>query len=86
MRAWVRTRVVQDSIGHARLRGDAASVEIKVAPNGPLLMSGPLEIKTPDGQTHSVGEGEKAALCRCGQSGKKPFCDGTHKSCGFKDD
>lgn len=79
-------RVHCGAIGSREPRRQPPGVEIKVVPNGPLLMNGPLEIKTPDGSSHTVGEGEKTALCRCGQSGKKPFCDGTHKSCGFKDD
>lgn len=39
------------------------------------------EIHLPDG-TIIVKEG-KFSLCRCGQSNEKPFCDGTHKTCGF---
>lgn len=51
------------------------------AANGPLLLSGRFELVSADGKT--IFRGERAALCRCGGSGSKPFCDGTHKSNGF---
>jgi CDGSH-type Zn-finger protein len=50
-------------------------------PNGPLRIDGRFEMRTADGQ-HFVC-GDKAWLCRCGASGNKPFCDGTHKKKGF---
>lgn len=40
------------------------------------------EIILPDGSV-VIKEG-RFSLCRCGQSAKKPFCDGTHKTCGFE--
>jgi CDGSH-type Zn-finger protein len=49
--------------------------------NGPLTLVGPLELHAADGQV--IYAGEKCWLCRCGNSGNKPFCDGTHKKIGF---
>lgn len=49
--------------------------------DGPLYAEGPLEVKAADGSTAFAGD--KTWLCRCGQSGNKPFCDGTHKRVGF---
>jgi CDGSH-type Zn-finger protein len=58
--------------------------QIKCAPNGPYLLDGPLDIVDPAGNVHSIAEGKKAALCRCGASVNKPFCDGTHSKIGFQ--
>lgn len=43
--------------------------------------AGNLEICTGTGRT--VNRGTKTTLCRCGQSAKKPYCDGTHRKVGF---
>ncbi|MGD2218298.1 MAG: CDGSH iron-sulfur domain-containing protein [Gemmatimonadales bacterium] len=53
--------------------------------NGPVLVKGSLEVRSADGETSSYHE-VQAALCRCGGSSKKPFCDGTHKKIGFSAD
>jgi len=55
---------------------------ITPAENGPLLVEGAMEVVTGTGTT--VNRMLKAALCRCGQSAKKPYCDGTHKQIGFR--
>ncbi len=49
--------------------------------NGPCLLTGNFEIH--DSQGKKVFSGEKAALCRCGGSQNKPFCDGQHNKIGF---
>lgn len=59
------------------------STEITVNKNGPLKIKGNLTIKHIDGREETK---EEAYLCRCGQSENKPFCDGAHKKCGFKDE
>jgi len=56
-------------------------VVLNPIPNGPLRIDGWFELATADGQRHVCGE--KTWLCRCGASGSKPFCDGTHKKIGF---
>jgi uncharacterized Fe-S cluster protein YjdI len=56
--------------------------EIRAAADGPLLLSGGVRIL--DAEGNLLYEGERAALCRCGGSGNKPFCDGTHKTNGFR--
>jgi uncharacterized Fe-S cluster protein YjdI/CDGSH-type Zn-finger protein len=61
----------------------AAPVSVKVLPTGPYLLKGPIEIV--DGAGAVVRRVDKVALCRCGQSSTKPFCDGTHHKVGFDD-
>lgn len=58
---------------------DQARVE--VSPDGPLLVSGPCTIVHPDGRAET--RERTTALCRCGHSANKPFCDGSHKGAGF---
>lgn len=60
----------------------AKSTEVRASANGPLLVSGSVRIR--DAEGNLLFEGEKAALCRCGGSSNKPFCDGTHKTNGFR--
>jgi CDGSH-type Zn-finger protein len=54
---------------------------LKPIANGPLRIDGWFELTTADGQRWVCGD--KTWLCRCGASGNKPFCDGTHKRTGF---
>jgi CDGSH-type Zn-finger protein/uncharacterized Fe-S cluster protein YjdI len=54
-------------------------------PNGPMILRGSLKVQSADGKTTSFHDAQ-AALCRCGASQKKPFCDGTHKKIGFTAD
>ncbi|TND09869.1 MAG: zinc finger CDGSH-type domain-containing protein [Bacteroidetes bacterium] len=56
--------------------------KITITKNGPIHVQGDFEICDPNGNTFDLG-GKDAWLCRCGQSEKKPFCDGKHKACGF---
>jgi CDGSH-type Zn-finger protein len=50
--------------------------------DGPLLVRGPFRLTDQDGAEIAVGR-ETVALCRCGKSRIRPFCDGTHKSSRF---
>ncbi|HQU60477.1 MAG: (4Fe-4S)-binding protein [Phaeodactylibacter sp.] len=54
---------------------------VEPTPNGPLMVHGPIDVKHSDG---SIVRKEKAAFCRCGASGNKPFCDGSHRRVGFE--
>ncbi len=64
--------------------GDEASVEIKARHNGPYKVTGPIRLIDADGTEYVVPAGEPVALCRCGGSTTKPFCDGTHSKIGFE--
>lgn len=57
-------------------------LKIILQPNGPLMLSGPFKIKDAVGNIGFVGS--RAALCRCGASKNKPFCDGSHVKIGFR--
>ena len=62
------------------------TIEIKVRENGPYLVSGgPIAIIDADGNPYPLDpEKKNGALCRCGGSTTKPFCDGTHSKTGFQ--
>jgi CDGSH-type Zn-finger protein len=51
--------------------------------DGPLLVRGPFTLRDQDGNAIEVGR-RTVALCRCGRSQRKPFCDGTHKAAGWR--
>ena len=57
-------------------------VKIEVRKNGPYIVTGPVELKDSDGNNYPVEN--RMALCRCGASTEKPFCDGTHSKIGFQ--
>lgn len=59
-------------------------VKIKVSDDGPYLVEGPVDLS--DGQGSSLADQSRKviALCRCGRSSNKPYCDGTHSKEGFK--
>lgn len=59
-------------------------LQVNKAANGPLLLKGNFTLYASSGRV--AFEGTKAALCRCGASKNKPFCDGSHKPAGFKAD
>ena len=60
-------------------------VEIKARENGPYRVEGPIRLVDADGNEYDLSErGQVIALCRCGGSTTKPFCDGTHSRTGFE--
>ncbi len=61
---------------------DIKTGKITVVLNGPLRLEGDFEMNN-EGAT--MEKKERVSLCRCGESMKMPFCDGTHKKIGFKD-
>lgn len=61
-----------------------AKTRITVMNNGSLRVEGDdFEIVDAEGRSFGLLGRQKISLCRCGQSSNKPFCDGTHKTCGF---
>jgi CDGSH-type Zn-finger protein len=61
------------------------SPTIVACPDGPLLVRGAVHLETPEGEPIEQHR-RTVALCRCGVSTIKPFCDGTHKAIHFKTD
>jgi CDGSH-type Zn-finger protein len=60
-------------------------VVIRCRENGPLVVRGPVRIVDHLGNEFRPPPGkDDVALCRCGHSGTRPFCDGSHRSCGFE--
>lgn len=69
-----------DTAGGADVADDAFTIHVK--PDGPLAVTGPVRVLDTDG--NQLAAGERVFLCRCGESGRKPVCDGSHKRSGFR--
>ena len=63
---------------------EGEDLEISLVPNGPILIRGSLRLVDAAGEQSM--EGSKGALCRCGASQQKPYCDGSHTAIGFEAD
>jgi CDGSH-type Zn-finger protein len=68
-----------ENLGESGSPGRVVFVPI---PNGPLLANGPLTIQNAQKQT--IANTTETALCRCGASANKPYCDGSHSAIGFQ--
>jgi CDGSH-type Zn-finger protein len=62
-----------------------AATKITVRDNGPLRIEGDFEIVDMEGKVYGLAGRTNLALCRCGHSANKPFCDGAHRNAGFED-
>ena len=51
-----------------------------VRPNGPLICGSDVQVTIQDADGNIIAQEKELALCRCGQSKNKPFCDGSHKA------
>ena len=60
------------------------AVKISIRPNGPYLVEGDVELIDVNGNKIDTTGKPRIALCRCGASVTKPFCDGTHSKVGFQ--
>jgi len=58
--------------------------KIIVNKNGSLRVEGEFTICDAEGNAFDLGGRTSISFCRCGQSGNKPFCDGTHRQIGFQ--
>lgn len=80
--------------GGSAPRTPPGTVTIRCRADGPFVVEMPAEaaegvvrLRVTDhlgGEFHLPDHKRAVALCRCGQSGTKPFCDGSHKAAGFK--
>jgi CDGSH-type Zn-finger protein len=61
-----------------------ANVTVKATKNGPYEVSGGAKLLDYTGKEYVEDVSDPLYLCRCGASKNKPFCDGSHKSIGFK--
>ncbi len=79
----LRNAAVGSADGDAEPGGDATSPRgnvAEIAPDGPLCLTGRIQVVVGD---EVVAATDDVALCRCGHSANKPFCDGSHRKAGF---
>jgi len=57
--------------------------KVTIRNNGSIRIEGDFTIVDQEGRSFDLAGRTTISLCRCGQSSNKPFCDSTHKTCGF---
>ncbi|MEI6407928.1 MAG: (4Fe-4S)-binding protein [Bacteroidota bacterium] len=75
--SWLRNEEGAPVIEHTEVE-----TIIEVTPNGPLMVYGNIKVKDSDG--NETMKNKVTAFCRCGASGNKPYCDGSHRKIDFK--
>ncbi len=68
-----------DTKGEGEFGLGSTGVQVELRENGPIVISGSVRFDDGSGPVLS----DRLFLCRCGESAKKPMCDGTHKRTGF---
>lgn len=63
---------------------DAGATAVRVARDGPLFLRGDITVLDADGAP--IVSDQRIALCRCGLSQRKPFCDNSHRAAGWRDE
>ena len=71
-----------EALSGGTAEGPDPNVSVTMERDGPLYVRGVTRLQ--DGQENRWDPGPRFALCRCGGSGNKPFCDGTHRTMGFE--
>ena len=61
-----------------------SDVNVRTREDGPLVVTGSISLVDHLGNAFDTGDKDNIALCRCGVSKNRPFCDGSHRECGFK--
>ena len=61
----------------------SSNATIIIYDDGPIEVTGAVNLKDENGSNIATDGGDSFFLCRCGASEEKPFCDGNHHSCGF---
>lgn len=61
-----------------------AGTRLTVRNNGSLKVEGDFEIVDQDGRPFGLAGRTAISICRCGHSNRKPFCDSSHKTCGWE--
>jgi 3-phenylpropionate/trans-cinnamate dioxygenase ferredoxin subunit len=84
LRPWLAHNCVHAFIKTLSGGINMADVSIRPKPNGPYLIEGPVDVYDTAGNKIATDDRPRIALCRCGASSNKPFCDGTHSRIGFQ--
>ncbi|UKM66314.1 (4Fe-4S)-binding protein [Flavobacteriaceae bacterium GSB9] len=67
---------------HVKSASTVNEAKVEVLSNGPLMVHGTIKVINADGSTEM--KNKTTAFCRCGSSGNKPYCDGSHVKSKFK--